>query len=337
MIKFLFFIGVSAVIYTLIAIALTFSQSPKIAGDGDDAKSLNFDEAIRADYSSMPEPVSYLARDKTRLPIRIYPASKPANRTIILIHGSAWHGMQFHMMASQIAASGTGDVVVPDLRGHGISPKIRGDIDYVGQYEDDIADLIEHLQNQKGSVSQDKREIVLGGHSSGGGFVVRFMGGKYGSLVDRAILMAPFLKYDAPTTRQNSGNWAFPATRRLIGLSMLNAVGVTVFNHLPVIAFNMPKQVLDGALGKTATLQYSYALNTSMAPRFNYEADLKKLTRPFLLLAGIGDEAFFADKYQSVISAHTLSGQYQLIEGASHIGLTSDARTSDEIIKWLDQ
>ena len=275
MIKFLVFIGVSAAIYILIAIVLTFSQSPQVAGDGDDAKSLNFDEATGADYSSMPEPDQLPGEGQYPFAYSHLPGIKacqqndyPDPRISLARHAVSLDGITN-------CGLGIGEVVVPDLRGHGISPKIRGDIDYVGQYEDDIADLIEHLQNQKGNLSQDKREIVLGGHSSGGGFVVRFMGGQYGPLVDKAVMMAPFLKYDAPTTRQNSGNWAFPATRRLIGLSMLNAVGITVFNHLPVIAFNMPKPVLDGALGKTATLQYSYALNTSMAPRFNYEADLK--------------------------------------------------------------
>lgn len=309
---------------------IAFSSPPE-AGPADDG-AIDFGAAVTGSYDDLPKSEAYEARDGTMLPFRRYePAAPAGNRLIILVHGSAWHGMQFHAMASAFARRGLGTVIVPDLRGHGASPKRRGDVDYIGQFEDDIADLVAAMRAQR-----DFGEVVVGGHSSGGGLVVRFAGSVHGALADRFILMAPFLKYDAPTTRTNSGGWASPATPRIIGLTILNALGISVFNHLDVISFAMPRQVLDGPYGQTATTRYSYRLNTSFAPRSDYEGDLRAMRQPFLLVAGTQDEAFYADRYEAVISAQTSSGDYAVLPGMNHIGVTLDPAAIDLIAEWID-
>lgn len=316
--------GISVVIYCSIALVLIASSTPEERPSADGG-GVGFAEAIRADYSTMPATTTYTARDGSALPYRLYEGG--TDRLIVLVHGSGWHGMQFHGMADAFAASGLGTVVVPDLRGHGAEPDRCGDVDYIGQLEDDLADLI-------GAVG-DFDEVVIGGHSSGGGLVTRFAGGAHGDLADRFVLMAPFLKYDAPTTKPNSGGWAHAATPRIIGLTMLNNVGITALNHLPVIGFAMPDEVIDGPFGHTATTNYSFRLNTSFAPRDNYERDLAALQQPFLLIAGAEDEAFFVDQYEPVISAQTDSGEYLLVDGVSHIGVTTDAAAIDAVAHWI--
>ncbi len=249
-----------------------------------------------------------------------------------LLHGSGWHSQQFVSMASFIAEQGIAHVVTPDLRGHGFTPAKRGDIDYIGQFEDDLADLINLIKKERPS-----NKIIVGGHSSGGGLAVRFAGGPYGEMADAYLLLAPYLKYNAPTTRENSGGWARPLTRRIIGLSMLNSIKFTTLNYLPVIQFNMPAEVRNAPLGHTATLHYSYRLNTSFAPRSDFEADLAAMKQPFFLLAGSKDEAFYADKYEEVISAQTSSGQYELITDIDHLGIIEDKATYYLIADWLSQ
>ncbi len=321
-------IAISVVIYLGISLVLIFTDAPverPAASDG----SVGFSEAIEADYSTMPDTITYTARDDSNLPYRRYDGG--TDRLIVLVHGSGWHGMQFHPMASKLAASGLGTVVVPDLRGHGVSPERRGDVDYIGQFEDDLDDLIKAMQ-----ADQSYGKVVLGGHSSGGGLVVRFAGGDYKDVADEYILMAPYLKYDAPTTKANSGGWAHTATRRIIGLTMLNNVGITWLNYLPVISFAMSDEVLDGPLGNTATTSYSFRLNTAFAPRMNYESDLAAMKQPFLLIAGSEDEAFYVEEYQPLISAQTDSGDYEILDGISHIGVTTDPRAIDAIAGWLE-
>lgn len=329
LIKITTFLAASGVIYLLIASALVASQSP-VAVHPPERGGLSFAEAIEADISTLPGPLVYSARDGSTLNYRRYEPSEDGGRFLVLVHGSGWHGMQFHPMASAIAGAGLATVIVPDLRGHGASPARRGDVDHIGQLEEDLADLIGILKTEN-----PRSEILLGGHSSGGGLVIRFFGGEYGPLADSALLLAPFLRHDAPTTKANSGGWAFPATRRIIGLTMFNMVGVRALNHLPVIAFAMPAQVLEGPLGDTATTVYTYRMLTGFSPRWNYQDDLSRLPASFLLLVGRDDEAFRADVYEAAMSPYAPGGTYRIVDGISHLGVVTRREAIDSVIGWM--
>lgn len=331
--KLSIFVLTSVGIYFIIALGLIVSQSPNdvafnSVSDGD----LQFDAAIDADYSGLPELTRYTVRDTAELGYRYYPSAAKTERIIILVHGSSWHGMQFHKMAKAFADKGLGDVVLPDLRGHGPDPVTRGDIAYIEQLEDDMADMIDHLHKTYGA----EKEIVLGGHSSGGGFAIRFGSGEHGKLADQLILLAPFLRHDAPTTRANSGNWAHPAVRRIIGLSMLNGIGITGLNHLAIIKFNVSEEISAGNLSDTVTSEYSYALNTGFAPRSDYLSDLERLNQPVLLLVGSDDETFYANQYEPLMSQHVKIGEYKILENVDHIGLVFDDNAILEMAKWVE-
>lgn len=221
-------------------------------------------------------------------------------------------------------------VITPDIRGHGVKPARRGDVDHIGQLEEDIADLIDHVSKD---VSWPK--IILGGHSLGGGFVVRFASGPHAAKANAFLLMAPFLKYNAPTTRENSGGWAQSATRRIIGLSMLNMVGITALNHLEMIGFAMPKFILQGPYGSTATTHYTYHMTNAFAPRVDYEADLAAIDKTLLVVAGSGGEAFLAEQFEPIISAQTDAGIYHVLVGVTHMGLLNGPEVRPVIDDWL--
>lgn len=120
----------------------------------------------------------------------------------ILLHGSGWHSRYFLPLAGFISSEGLSQVYTPDLRGHGHSPERRGDVDYIGQLEDDLLDFIAMIPKDN-----PKAMLILGGHSSVGGLAVRFAGSKYGHAY---LLLSPYLQYNAPTVRHNSGGWARP-------------------------------------------------------------------------------------------------------------------------------
>lgn len=280
-------------------------------------KSLEFSSAVAQDLSNLPDTQPYLARDGTELAVRIYGDAGADQPLVVMLHGSGWHGMQFDGLAT--ALSSQARILVPDLRGHGISPKRRGDVDYIGQMEDDLADLINIY-------ARPTQKIVLLGHSSGGGLVVRFAGGAYGAMIDRAILLAPFLKYNAPTTRRNSGGWVHAMVRRVAGLSMLNGFGITALNHLPVIQFNWPKKILDSPLGHTTVPSYSFRLNTGYAPRSDYMKDITALP-DFSLIVGAQDEAFFADEYEPLMVQATGKGRYLVLKGLDHMAVVYAPQT----------
>ncbi len=320
-----------AVSYPAVALALIASQPLAGLAPGAGEGGLDFDALRNAAASGLPALESFEARDATTLAFRTYPSAAPTGTVLVLLHGSGWHGMQFASLASYLSANGIAHVVTPDLRGHGFAPTRRGDVDYVGQLEDDLADLIEVLRRR-----YDSPRIVVGGHSSGGGLAIRFAGGPYGGVPDAYLLLAPFLRHDAPTTRRNAGGWAQPLTRRLAGLTMLSAIGIHGFDHLAVIRFAMPRFVLDGPYGATATMSYSYRLNASLAPRPNYGHDLGAMQQPFLLVAGARDEAFLAEQYEPTISRFTEAGTYVVLPEVGHLDLLTDPRTMQTVAGWLD-
>jgi non-heme chloroperoxidase len=278
---------------------------------------LDFDTLRQAAPIAMQ---SVKMRDGVDVPIRALSGPQGAP-LIVMIHGSAWHGMQFEGFAANLPA----DIVIPDLRGHGVAPLRRGDVDYIGQLEDDIADLIQ-------ARAKAGQKVTLLGHSSGGGLVIRFAGGAHRDLIDAAILLSPMIHHAAPTTRRNSGDWTTVLLRRRIGLSILNRFEITAANHLPVIRFAMPQAVLDGPLG--ATTEYSYRLNTSFAPRDDYGADIAALP-PFLLLVGAQDQAFVAKAYAPLMQPLTDKGQYQIIPDAGHLALVDHPQTAQTISQWV--
>lgn len=296
--------------YVAVALALIASQPRPALQAGGDA--LDFG-ALNGSADAPPPQRKVLARDGVPIDIRQYQGPGTAAPLMILVHGSGWHGGAYHDLAHAIAASGAAEVVVPDLRGHGANPLRRGDVDHIGQLEDDLCDVIN-------ACADPGRQVVMLGHSSGGGLVVRFAGGPYGAMLSKAVLIAPFLQYDAPTTRRNSGGWARPLIRRIIGLSMLNAVRITALNGLEVISFAFPPAVLGGPEGGSATTGYSYRLNASFAPRRDYLRDVAALP-DFCVIVGADDAAFVPAAYEPLMAPVNRRGTYHVLPGQGHLGI----------------
>lgn len=284
--------------------------------------SLTFNE-LRIDYSRLPQLQQFQARDGTQLPYRYY--ASQSNNIVILLHGSGWHSQCFLPLGDFISSQGLAHVYTPDLRGHGPTPVRRGDIDYIDQLVDDLADFIDLILKD-----HPYSRLIIGGHSSGGGLSMRFAGSHYGRCAYAYMLLAPFLKYNAPTMRANSGGWAQPYTSRIIGLTMLNNIGIHWFDYLPAIAFNIPVQFRDG----TETLVYSHRLNTAYAPR-NYKTDITAITQPFLVVVGTADEAFIAEQFEPVISQYT-SVQVKLLKDVTHMGVVVSTKVQPVLKNWLE-
>lgn len=317
--------AISALIFAAIPAVLILSQWPSHprAAEGE---GLNFASLDTPKAQSLIPPAppldSYTAKDGTNQPLRWYPTAAPDAPVLIMLHGSSWHSLQFEALGQKLANAGIASVAAPDLRGHGFAPTRRGDLDYIGQFDDDIAALIADLKARAPGAP-----IVLGGHSSGGGLVVRYAGNDLPQ-PDGYVMLAPFLKYNAPTMRQNAGGWSNVLLRRMIGLSMLNSVRITALNHLTVIEFSVSPEVADGPLGATLTSHYSYRLNTAYAPRSDYTADIAGLKAPFALIAGAEDEAFIATEYEPLISQHTDRGSYHIVPGIGHLDIVDAQRTT---------
>ena len=316
--RIVLFVLISMVIYIGIASALIIFGTP--TAEQTDVAEMRLDELV-FDDSGLPDFRWYRARDGRDLPYRYYPSN--STTALVLIHGSGGHSRYFLPLASFVSKQDLAAVFTPDLRGHGHAPEIRGDIAYIGQFEDDLADLIAHIEKDRPA-----SRIIVGGHSSGGGLAIRFGGSRYGQLADAYLLLAPYLRYDAPTFRAQSG-WATPYTGRIIGLSMLGNVGIHWFDFLQVIEFNLPRAYRDG----TETLGYTHRLNTAFAPR-DYPRELEAMTQPVKVIVGADDKVFDATQYAPAMSPHT-DVDVSVLPGVSHIGVVVGEEIRPVLSAWL--
>lgn len=293
---------------------------------GAGANGLDVEALVNAQDAANQLPARQLfeARDGTTLSYRHYPSE--SDTALFLVHGSGTDSRYLATFARELAASGAAAVYTPDIRGHGPSPVRRGDIDYIDQLEDDLADLIAHIK----VTNPDLTRSVIGGHSSGGGLAIRFAGSEHGHLADGYLLLAPYLGHDAPTVRDDSGGWANANVVKIIALSILNELGVTRFNRLPVLHFNLPPEYRDGS----ETLAYSYRLMKGFAPT-NWQNDLGAMSAPVMLLAGAEDEAFFAERFEPTVRPYLPHAEIAMLPDASHLGLVVNAASIERVRQWL--
>ncbi len=297
-------VGAVALLLTAM-IAAPLARPPELSSISQTARNV--------DRSNMPSLVRFAARDGTLLAYRHYPARGPATgRVAILVHGSSGSSAAVHALSDALAAHGV-DTFAPDIRGHGGSGT-RGDIAYLGQLDDDMADFVAFVRK-----SVPDAPITLIGHSAGGGFALRVASAP--SPIDevfaRVVLLAPYLGYNAPTNRPRSGGWANADLPRFIALAVMQRTGIDCCEALPTLAFAVPPNSA-GILTPT----YSYRLMRNFATR-GYRSDLAAVRKPLTLFAGAADELMLADKYADAVHEVLPSADVKLLHGIDHMGVVS--------------
>ena len=275
------------------------------------------------DTQALPEVVRYKARDGALLSYREYRASD--RQIAVLLHGSAGSGVDMHPLALTLQRAGI-TALVPDLRGHGAN-RPHGDITYVGQLDDDLADLIKGKKPE----SSNSTWTILG-FSSGAAFALRFAAeSPAGQLVARYVLVSPYLRYDAPSVRQSEPgsaapqSWASASVGRIIGLTMLNQWGVHIWNGLPVLAFPVPANI------EATTRTYSWRMYKNFGADDDYLADIRRTVRPMRVFVGGSDELLDAQNLKSEFQSQRSDVPVSIIPGMGH----SDMVTRSDAILAL--
>jgi len=322
LIKILKWIGktllISVIIYTLICLVLIYWP-------------IKLEKNVKNyDYSSIKERSDVALgiekwvkmRDNKEIFSRIYKSE--SKDIMILIHGSGSDSRYLANIANTIANENIATVITPDMRGHGRNKGNRGYIDFIGQLENDIEDFIQFSKK-----NLNANNVILAGHSSGGGFVLRFIGNPKNSKVDKAILIAPYLGYKAPTVKSNSGGWVKVALTRIIGLSMLNNVHVKNLNYLPVLFFNRPENINDSL----QLPSYSYNLLMNFDSK-DYQQEIKNINKPCLVLVGNEDESFYPEQFPIVFEPSKKFVKVKIIENVKHLDIVKNNKTFELIRKW---
>jgi len=266
--------------------------------------------AMNIDRKGMPALSRFQARDGTWLAYRLYPAQDGAtDRLAIVTHGSSAASDEMNVVARTLAQNGVAAVSI-DQRGHGASGT-RGDIAYLGQLDDDLADLIGEMRK-----SYPSARLELIGHSAGGGFTLRIAGGPLGAQFDRFVLLAPYLGYGAPTNRPNvgAGKWVEVDFPRIVALTLLNRLGNTWAQSLPVIAFaNAPEAT------PFVTNSYSARLAGNYGPPADWRTAFQAAAGRIEVIVGENDELMNAPAYRDAVEP--LGAKVSLLPDVDHLGI----------------
>ena len=275
------------------------------------------------------EEVRFTMRDGAELFGRGFAAD--SDTTVLFVHGVASESSRHNQTAGMIRAAGPVEVIALDLRGHGESGGRCWDIDYIGQYEDDLADVADVVAQIR--VSKPAGKVILAGHSMGGGIALRYALLADAPRLDAYLLFAPNLGILSPTSRTEPSEDADadfePMMKihipRVFGLAMLTSVGVTAFNNLPTMIFNLPPELPMRA--------YSFRAIATTSPD-DHAVALAAVNAPLLVLVGSADEAFHGEQYGPVVTAHS-DGEVVLVDGETHDGILRNEEAMEAVREWL--
>lgn len=309
------FISIKKVILLSIIITVAFAWLSSTRKP--ETSSLDFKQLKTSQSHETSKNILFSARDGHSLGYRFFKKEKHET-LVILLHGSSYHGTYLLPLAHEL--SECADVCVSDIRGHGLSSPPKGTCEYIGQLEDDLADLITHLDKPY------KKTIIIG-HSSGGGLAIRFASGKYKNMAHSLILLSPAI-ITAPTMKtQGAHSWAHIEKITLAECLACNPFGITRFNKKPLITFNKPKELCDGS----ETLTYDYNLMVSMHPQIPYEKALKKIQEKTLIIVGSDDEINKPEAFKKLFKPESVI----ILEGVNHMGITTNEQATATIKKHL--
>ena len=286
---------------------------------------------------------SFNARDGKLLAYRWFEGSRDI--VVICLHGSNMDSRQYINFAKVLQGKGV-TVCLPDWRGHGESEGEFGDTDYIGQLEDDLADLVNSLSKS------GKYKLVIGGHSAGSLIALRYIG-KYGcQQLSGYFTIAPPLTQSHETRRYDldKNNWQFflryfrkkPYHREIplqtqkflpkLSISKYIIAGwLPWFRHSTVMTFpTIGKFDADKTRGYTFNLLSSYAVA-------NYPDTFSKITVPCYLIVGEHDDVISPDILECIFNWYVspyISKEFKLVPKANHINVTTSASLA--IADWTE-
>jgi alpha-beta hydrolase superfamily lysophospholipase len=115
----------------------------------------------------------------------IWPASERPRGTVLIVHGLGEHAERYVRLAADLATAGWA-VQAFDQRGHGASEGARGDIATPTSLQDDLALLLDTLNDERAP-----QPLVLLGHSMGGTVAASLLADGRGDGVEALVLSSP--------------------------------------------------------------------------------------------------------------------------------------------------
>lgn len=223
--------------------------------------------------------------------------------------------------------------IAHDRRGHGRSGQPwQGN--HMDQYVDDLAELIEHL---------DLNDVVMVGHSTGGGEVARYIGRHGSARVAKVVLVGavPPLMLKTETNPEGTPLSVFDDIRAgTAGDRSQFFKDLT----LPFYGFNREGAKVNEGLRESFWLQ---GMAGSVKGHYDcirefsevdYTEDLKKIDKPTLVIHGSGDQIVPIQAAGEKTAKIVAGVQFKVYEGAPHgLAQTMADRFNQDVLAFIGQ
>ena len=318
--------------FALFAIqSLVAMNRPREPADLRNAASIDMPVPTAAANASIPGVANFEARDRSLIGYRHYRSKQPTRIKLYLVHAETWDDLQFTALATTLATRlGIADVFTFDMRGHGQNPLHRGDVAYVGQPTDDLADLIRATSAQ-GDV------LVIGGHSAGAAVAARLAEAPGPIKLAGLLLLAPVLSPDFAANKSDFGGWALPLKARVAGLKLQNAIGIHWSDQEIAVQYAVPQAVWEGPLGFSVTSDYSWRFVKSLQLPSSDGSDLSSVGAPYLAVVGSDDEVIDAEKLEPAIKTFNKRGETSVVPQETHFSIVNSQQTLAILQNWLSK
>lgn len=271
-------------------------------------------------YSEVTVPTD----DGQQLFVRHYAAGATGSgRTVLLEHGFCEHGARYDHFARRLVEHGW-SVVVPDLRGHGLSSGVRTHVSHFRRYVADLELVREHF-------GLTPERTALFGHSTGGLIAIRHLQvlpGRVAALAMSSpllgvkvpihpctIALGRVLSYIAPRTRFRSRVDSACVTRNV---ESLNA------------------RLADPLVGRSVTAAWYFAMKAALAAAW---AEAGRLDLPLLILQAGDDRIVDAEAARDWCrQAGSRDKTFELLPEAFHeiINEPNWPETTARLLAWLE-
>lgn len=278
------------------------------------------------DVRALPPLRHFTASDGETLAYRTY--TGPADRQLVMIHGSACFGDQLHKMALRLSEESAATVHTIDMRGHGHNA--RGSAP-AASYARDVGEFCAQIKQQAG-----QPQVILAGHSAGGGLVLNVAYGPFVHKIDGLLLMAPYLGIASGSVRPYFGGWLIGiAWMKLAATAALNLIGFTRHNDRPLVAFDREVCLHDPRFVR----EWSFDTLLGFGPGMTRPASAEMLGSkiPVMLVSGDRDECFRPDRYKAIMGRIAPWGSTQLFPGLGHWDILADNRVATFCVNWLER
>ncbi|WP_018698877.1 alpha/beta fold hydrolase [Amorphus coralli] len=241
------------------------------------------------------------------------------------LSGDAWDAQMLFFSQNSFR------VIAHDRRGHGRSAQ-PFDGNSMDRYADDLAELIEHL---------DLTDMVMIGHSTGGGEVSRYIGRHGTSRVAKVVLVGavPPLMLKTAANPEGTPIDAFNGIRQGTATDRSNFyLGLTT----PFYGFNRDGvEQNDGLrhgfwlMGMQGGIKGQYECIHEFS-EVDYTEDLKAIDRPTLIIHGDDDQIVPIDASARKAAAIVAGAELKIYEGGSHgLAQTEPKRFNADVLAFI--